>query len=322
MLKKNINFALYKVYILCIKCYMANISRFIKAKKQISDFLKNTGTLSFSSEDLKSIFYNNRETWNLPNSMNSDLFIKHILKDIGLIKGDLILDEYDKDDDLPFGNQDVVYKSIYHFPKCPITDIALSAHSRAYLSHYSAFSFHNLTEQIPKNIYITIEQSKRPSNISILTQEGIDKAFHKPQRKSNLILKYNNYTITILKGKYTSELGVLQKYRVTNLERTMLDAVVRPAYCGGVSEVLKAFINSSQTNKFSANKLMMYLKKMDFIYPYHQSIGFFMEKSNSFKASQINLFHNLEKSYKFYLSYGMKDINYDDNWKIYYPSGM
>lgn len=300
---------------------MANISRFTKAKKQISDFLKNTGTLSFSAENLKLIFYNNREIWNLPNSMSLDLFMKHLLKDIGLIKGDLILDDH-KEDDLPFGEQDYVYKSIYHFPQCTITDIALSIHPRAYLSHYSAISFFNLTEQIPKNIYITIEQSKRPTNISILTQEGIDKAFQKPQRRSNLILKYHNYSITILKGKHTSELGVLQNYRVTNLERTLIDAVVRPAYCGGISEVLKAFINSSQTNKFSANKLMMYLKKMEFIYPYHQAIGFFMEKSGVFKTSQINPFHSLDKNYKFYLNYGMKDMDYDNNWQIYYPKGM
>lgn len=301
---------------------MANISRFTKAKKQIHNFLLNSSVLSFSEENLKYIFYNNKEIWKLPISMNLDLFIKHLINDIGLIKGDLILVDTTQEDDLPFGSTPTIYRSIYHFPECSILDIALSIHPRAYLSHYSAISFLNLTEQIPKNIYITIEQSKRDKRQSTLTQDGIDKAFQKNQRTSNLILTYKNYSITILKGKHTSELGVRQDYRVTNLERTLIDAVVRPSYCGGVSEVLKAFINSSYKNKLSSNKLMMYLKKMDFIYPYHQSIGFFMEKSKVFKPSQINLFHSLEKEYNFYLNYGIKDIKYDSNWKLYYPNGL
>ena len=63
--------------------------------------------------------------------------------------------------------------------------------------------------------------------------------------------------------------------RFTNLERTLIDAAVRPVYAGGVFEVRKAYQLAKE--KVSVNRLAALLQKLNYIYPYHQAIGFYLE---------------------------------------------
>ena len=56
----------------------------------------------------------------------------------------------------------------------------------------------------------------------------------------------------LLNGQYTDRLGVIDmpsigaQAAVTNLERTLLDCVVRPQYCGGVFAVADAFARARE----------------------------------------------------------------------------
>lgn len=57
----------------------------------------------------------------------------------------------------------------------------------------------------------------------------------------------DSYRYTFLQKKTNSiDVGVktIKKIRVTDLERTLIDIAVRPAYSGGVFEVLEAFKNA------------------------------------------------------------------------------
>ncbi len=96
----------------------------------------------------------------------------------------------------------------------------------------------DLTEQIPKTIYVTYEQNfKNKIHIELL-QKNIDNAFLKPARVSNNIAKFSEYNICLLNGQYTNRLGVINKindenseeYNITDIERTLIDITVRPAY--------------------------------------------------------------------------------------------
>jgi predicted transcriptional regulator of viral defense system len=66
-------------------------------------------------------------------------------------------------------------------------------------------------------------------------------------RISQNVAGYKKYKICILNGMYTDRLGVIEvlhngaKISVTDIERTLIDIVVRPGYSGGVSEVLSAY---------------------------------------------------------------------------------
>ena len=124
-------------------------------------------------------------------------------------------------------------------------------------------------------------------------------------------------------GKHTNKKGVIDiegdhkhTLQVTNLERTLIDIVVRPVYAGGVFEVLKAFKNAKQ--EVSINKMVAFLKQLDFVYPYHQAIRFYLERAG-YKKKQVDIMDKLEKKYDFYLTHAMKKTDYSRKWKIYYP---
>lgn len=62
------------------------------------------------------------------------------------------------------------------------------------------------------------------------------------------------------------------KVRVTSLERTLLDATVRPGYAGGVANVLEAYRRARED--LNVSRLINTLGELDHVYPYHQAIGF------------------------------------------------
>lgn len=86
-------------------------------------------------------------------------------------------------------------------------------------------------------IYLDIEQSPKPATGARLTQTGLDRAFKAHQRHSELVYRVDGTDIVQLSGKATNRLGVetlprddLPPLPVTNLERSLIDAAVRPAY--------------------------------------------------------------------------------------------
>jgi hypothetical protein len=214
----------------------------------------------------------------------------------------------------------------YIYDRATAYQLALTLKANAYLSHYTAVYFHELTEQLPKTIYTTFEQSAKAATASPLLQSSIDAAFAKPQRLSDNYASYDDYSLYLLNGKHTNNEGVIAaenehmgKIRVTNLERTLIDIAVRPAYSGGVGEVVKAYERAKET--VSVNKLNAMLKKLKFIYPYYQAIGFYMEKAG-YRDAQLKLMKAHPFEFDFYLSYGMQEKEYAPTWRLYYPKGF
>ena len=66
------------------------------------------------------------------------------------------------------------------------------------------------------------------------------------------------------------------------------------------------------------------LKNLSYAYPYHQAIGFYLERSGAYKESSIKIFRNINKEYDLYLTYQMedKDMVYSKEWRLYYPKGL
>lgn len=285
-----------------------------KAKPDIISFFNASDTHVFSYSLLNRVLNINRYHWKLSASIYLKKFVEFLLNEI---KFEEIILEFPH-----------VKIKRYLWNKPSIFEITLSLYPKAYLSHYSAVFLHNLSEQIPKTIYLNLEQTIKPRQKERLEQGRINTAFKNKQRMSNNVATYKEYKLCVLNGKYTDNLGVVEisgmqkeKLFVTNLERTLIDIVVRPAYSGGVFEVLNAYRLAS--DKISINKLAATLKQLDYIYPYHQAIGFYLEKAGVYRAEQINFFKNKFKTvYDFYLTHGMKEMAYSENWHLYYPKGM
>lgn len=194
----------------------------------------------------------------------------------------------------------------------------------AYYAYYSALFLHGLTLQIPKVYYLNSERSTGETYGSELSQDNIDKAFAHDQRKSGLSYTYQNKKVMITNGKYTDRLGVIGQYNeqqcfaFTDLERTLIDIAVRPVYSGGVFEVLEAYQLARE--KADPKKIANYLRQLNYQYPYHQLIGFYMEKAGYPQEAQ-QLFDQ-EKPFRFYLTYHIRNKVFSERWKLYYPLGF
>lgn len=203
--------------------------------------------------------------------------------------------------------------------------IALSLRSRSYLSHGSAVFLNGLSDQIPENIYVNKEQSQKMGS-NELTQNGIEQAFKNNMRQSKYIWSWKEHRFTLLNCKNTGEHGVInlkletgEKVRITNFERTLVDVVVRPAYSGGANKLIEIYHRA--IGKVTARQIIKTLKKLNHIYPYHQSIGFLMERAG-FDKNEYEQLKKLGMNFDFYLDYKIKNKKYDKNWRFYYPKEL
>jgi hypothetical protein len=75
------------------------------------------------------------------------------------------------------------------------------------------------------------------------------------------------------------------KVRETSLERTLIDVTVRPGYAGGIEGVLNAYRRA--LDAISVSRPVNILKQLDYVYPYHQAVGFYMERAG-FQDKQLS----------------------------------
>jgi predicted transcriptional regulator of viral defense system len=184
----------------------------------------------------------------------------------------------------------------------------------------------NLTDQIPKSVYFNVEQPATGGGGS-LTQGGIDRAFKGKCRVTNNVIKFRDLTIHKINGQNTARLGVTpvrmqdgSEIETTNIERTLIDIAVRPVYSGGISEVANAYRAAAE--KVSGNRLATYLKSLNYTYPYHQVIGYYMDKAGNYSDSQMKRIGAIPREFDFYLTYQTKNPVLDEKWRLYTPKGF
>jgi hypothetical protein len=283
------------------------------AKPKIESTFDSQQITAVGSRQLQVLLQNNHSNWELSPDLPFTKFLNFMLKHTKLREITLTSTDY--------GSQT---RYIWRTPS--IYAIALSLKSNSYLSHETAVVLHGLTGSSAKRVYVNREQSQKPKGLG-LSQESLNRAFANKQRESKLRYSYRNSQIVMLSGMFTDRLGVEQKRSpkgeildVTSVERTLIDIAVRPNYAGGVSAVLDAFRRAKR--QLSSERVLTILKRLDYIYPYHQAIGFYVEKAG-YPESDWSRFLKLGISFKFYLTHGLSvDKEYDPMWSLYYPKDL
>jgi hypothetical protein len=204
--------------------------------------------------------------------------------------------------------------------------LAQSLRDGSYLSHGSAVHLHGLTDQNPRTVFTNREQSVKPSSATTITQEALDRAFEREQRQTRFIFRTADWRYVLLNGKNSGglEVGTLtgpsgETLQVTKLERTLIDIVVRPAYAGGIYQVLEAF--KGARDRVSTNVLLATLRRLGHAYPYQQAIGFYMERAG-YPEQSLKLVERLGTPFDFYLNYGVGKAAYSSRWRLFHPEGF
>jgi len=214
----------------------------------------------------------------------------------------------------------------YTWGEKSIYEILLSLDVNSYYSHLSALYFHKLLDLDATEIYLNIEQSPKREYINTMMQENINKAFSRLPRITNNVTNYMQNKIYLLNGKNTGKLGVIsmkgphkEKIFLTDIERTLIDIAIRPQYSGGVSNVLNVYRKVIQN--ISAERILKMLTKLKYLYPYHQTIGFYLDNAGLKKDSTI-FRKKCRIEYDFYLTYQIDKPEYCEKWRIFYPKDL
>jgi predicted transcriptional regulator of viral defense system len=290
-------------------------SKLQAARGQIIAYFENLPRYALTDADLAGILFKRAGEWRLAANTSVDKFVRFLLEATAMRRVSIV----------PVGEN--VHRTVTRYVWADASPYAVAAtlESRAYLSHGTAVLLHGLTDQLPSVICVSREQSQQYGRESTLEQEGIDNAFSQPERRSNALFTYDNFQVVLLHGKNTGRLEVgtitygREQLSVTKLERTLIDITVRPAYAGGVYQVLEAYRRAQ--SDMSTSVLLATLKKLDYIYPYHQAIGFYMQRAG-YKPEQYERLRSLGLNHDFYLAHGLRERELDSAWRLHFPKGF
>lgn len=96
-----------------------------------------------------------------------------------------------------------------------------------YIGFWTAMNFWGMTEQIPYTVFVVT-----------------------PKRKKNRVLEFGNqrYEFVTLSRKkffgFIEEKTAKTKFNISSKEKTIIDGLMHPQYCGGIHEVTKAMWNA------------------------------------------------------------------------------
>ncbi len=109
------------------------------------------------------------------------------------------------------------------------------------IAYWSALHFYGLTEQIPNTVFIQTTARKKNQNIKVF---GINYK----------IVRIKEAKFFGIRREWIEETQI----NITDKEKTIVDCLDKPQYCGGIIEVAKALKNGS----FDKDRLEVYANKI------------------------------------------------------------
>lgn len=287
-------------------------NKFSEAKPRIAAVVNGFATGILKQIDISGLLDEHRESWNLSKSLTGPVFARRLV-DAKILREHVF----------PFPQR---REKRFAKVKIPMLEVLQSLRNNAYFTHAFAMQAHHISQPGLCDIYLNFEQPAHERG-GLPEQKSIDFAFRSKPRSTTNFIQFDNHKIVMLNGMSTGLLGVETlgvrtvhsepaTVRVTDLERTLIDIVVRPHYAGGVENVLRGFILAR--DRIDIEKMAGYLTALDYVYPYHQAVGWYLSQAG-FSDGQLASFRVRPRDRNFYLAHQMTDPVLDEHWKIYVP---
>ena len=287
--------------------------RLEQAIPKMQEVMQKQGSRLLRYAQVRDVIQKNRQVWRLAQTTSLKQIIA-FLKERGVLTEAVL--------DFPARKE-----TRYSLQKPDVYELVMSLNPKGYFSHYTAMSLHELTDQIPKNVYFNVEQSPKPAPVEPLVQDRIDAAFARAPRRSSNTAAFGDLTVTVLSGMHTGAAGIIsldvglsRPLSVAGVERTLIDSAVRPFYSGGVFEVLNAYRRAR--GRFSIRALIELLRDLNYTYPYHQAIGFYLERAGGYDREVSLMLEQFERRYDFWLTHQIRKPEYSARWRLRYPKGL
>jgi len=179
-------------------------------------------------------------------------------------------------------------------------EIVMALVSPCAISHWSAMQYHHLTQQSPNKIFaITPTSTPIPRSFN-------KKLYHFAQIKKEYFFGIESVWVN------------QSRIFMTDPERTLLDGLIKPQYCGDFQEVLHAF--KMHSKKINLGRIIEYALKLDLAIA--KRLGWILEKIG-FKESDLRPLLQLPiKGYRKLDPTGAWKGRYNKKWMIQENIGL
>jgi hypothetical protein len=200
--------------------------------------------------------------------------------------------------------------------------------SKCYLSHFSALYFNNLINQRPMVHYLSMDLHNPRKRDDDFNKLAMIQSFMKSPRITTKKGSYEKNTFYFLEknrgGIGVRELRILQddvdyNLRITDIERSLIDAIIAPHYSGGLLTVIAAVRNAT----IDIAKLKDTYDSLSLTYAYWQRVGFILEVAGHLDTSGEWIKYFGKPEMEFFVDHGFRDSwRINKRWNVRYPQGI
>lgn len=258
----------------------------------------------FSINDIANILDKLKEENLVSNSLSQNDFYLKLLYD-GLISHTITIRDVEK----------IRYTLNKEFN---IYDFVYSLERNGFFSMFTSLNIQGFTNFRDNFIFISKERMQRVNFSSKnITQEAIDKAFSNKPRKTKAYNTIYNYNIVMLESNNTQGVGIINYngYKVSSINRAFVEIISNIQYSKTPYDVIWEF--RQLKDKLDINEIFKIIEKFDFIYPYYQLAGYYLEKIG-FLKEELSRFFNNKTNLIFYTMKNKTNYDLDEYWGIKY----
>jgi hypothetical protein len=182
----------------------------------------------------------------------------------------------------------------------------------------TSLNIQNLTNYRNKYIYVSKERAHRNEfQENKLEQKDIDSAFSKNPKRTNAYDKLGEYLIILLETNNTSSYEIIKykEYNISSVNRAFVEIISNVHYFQSTNHVIKLF--KEIKDELDLGKIYNVIEKFNFIYPYYQLAGFYLE-SIGFEKKELHKFYEKKTDLKFYTEKNREKYSFDTYWNIYF----